>query len=227
MSDADALLAAVLADPDADLPRLVYADYLDETGDRARAEFIRVQLAVHRLADPPVGLVARERALLALHREEWLAPLKVRGEALFSSRTHGIFARGFVETAWMPARIFITKAGKLFAKAPVRELRVTQATVAELADLTADRLVSRLRALDLSDTRLGDPAARLLSARTVLAGLRTLRLRQCQLTDTGAGLLADAEFDWPLAELDVSLNPLTDDGLDGLRQRFGDAVRFE
>ena len=82
--------------------------------------------------------------------------------------------------------------------------------------------------LDLSDTRLGDAAARLLSVRPVLAGLRTLRLRQCQLTDTGAGLLADAEFDWPLTELDVSLNDsMSEDGLDVLRQRFGAAVKWD
>ncbi|MFO0847260.1 MAG: TIGR02996 domain-containing protein [Gemmataceae bacterium] len=223
----DALLAAVLAAPDDDLPRLVFADHLDEAGDPVRAEFVRVQVALHGRADPPVGLVARERTLLALHRESWLAPLKVRGEALFSPRTHGVFVRGFVGQVWMPAAVFIRKAGKLFARAPVQELRVTQATAAELADLTADPLVARLRALDLSDTRLGDPAARLLSVRPVLAGLRTLRLRQCQLTDTGAGLLADAEFDWPLAELDVSLNPLSADGLAALRKRFGAAVRWD
>lgn len=45
--DHDALLAAVVADPDADLPRLVYADYLEEAGDEAdaaRAEFIRLPM---------------------------------------------------------------------------------------------------------------------------------------------------------------------------------------
>ena len=47
--DHDALLAAVIADPDADLPRLVYADYLEEAGDEAdaaRAEFIRLQCGI-------------------------------------------------------------------------------------------------------------------------------------------------------------------------------------
>ena len=48
MSDADALLAAVLADPDADLPRLVYADWLEERGEAERAEFIRVQVELAR-----------------------------------------------------------------------------------------------------------------------------------------------------------------------------------
>jgi len=42
MTDTErSLLDAVLENPDDDLPRLVYADYLDEHGDPKRAEFIR------------------------------------------------------------------------------------------------------------------------------------------------------------------------------------------
>ena len=49
-----ALEAAVIADTENDLPRLVYADWLDEHGDPARAAFIRVQCALHdkNPADP-------------------------------------------------------------------------------------------------------------------------------------------------------------------------------
>jgi uncharacterized protein (TIGR02996 family) len=43
MSDEDALLAAIIAHPDEDTPRLVYADWLQEHGNPDRAEFIRVQ----------------------------------------------------------------------------------------------------------------------------------------------------------------------------------------
>ncbi len=38
-----ALLAAILAEPESDLPRLVYADWLDENGEPGRAELIRAQ----------------------------------------------------------------------------------------------------------------------------------------------------------------------------------------
>lgn len=41
-----ALLAAVCAAPDDDLPRLVCADWLDEHGESERAEFIRVQCRI-------------------------------------------------------------------------------------------------------------------------------------------------------------------------------------
>ena len=43
MTDRDALLASVLASPDDDAPRLVYADWLEEHGEPERAEFVRRQ----------------------------------------------------------------------------------------------------------------------------------------------------------------------------------------
>ena len=46
MTQHDALLAAVCAAPDDDLPRLVYADWCDENGQPERAEFIRVQVTI-------------------------------------------------------------------------------------------------------------------------------------------------------------------------------------
>jgi uncharacterized protein (TIGR02996 family) len=42
-TDRAAFLAAILDRPDDDLPRLVYADWLDEHGEPERAEFIRTQ----------------------------------------------------------------------------------------------------------------------------------------------------------------------------------------
>jgi uncharacterized protein (TIGR02996 family) len=48
MSDEPSLLAAILAQPDEDTHRLVYADWLDENGQPERAEFIRVQCALAR-----------------------------------------------------------------------------------------------------------------------------------------------------------------------------------
>src|SRR5262245_2593359 len=46
----EGFLAAIRAAPDDDTPRLVYADWLDEHGDPDRAEFIRVQVELARLA---------------------------------------------------------------------------------------------------------------------------------------------------------------------------------
>jgi len=48
MTERDAFLKAILADPDEDSHRLVYADWLTENGDADRGEFIRVQIELAR-----------------------------------------------------------------------------------------------------------------------------------------------------------------------------------
>ena len=63
MSDA-AFLDAILAHPDDDGPRLVYADWLDEQGQAARAEFIRVQCELARLGEADPRRLARELCLV-------------------------------------------------------------------------------------------------------------------------------------------------------------------
>lgn len=52
MTDGEALLAAILAQPAEDTPRLVYADWLQENGQPERAEFIRVQCKLARTPEP-------------------------------------------------------------------------------------------------------------------------------------------------------------------------------
>jgi uncharacterized protein (TIGR02996 family) len=47
--DERAFLAKIVAHPDDDLPRLVYADWLEEHGQPARAEFIRTEVRMHEL----------------------------------------------------------------------------------------------------------------------------------------------------------------------------------
>src|SRR5947208_8065654 len=88
-----AFLRLILADPDADGPRLVYADWLDEHGDPARAEFIRLQCRMAGLSssDPLFpDLFARESHLLDEHEDGWLGELR-------HSLVRWTFDRGFLE----------------------------------------------------------------------------------------------------------------------------------
>lgn len=84
MTTEEALLAAVWANPHDDLPRLVYADWLDETGDpakAARAEFIRVQCELARVGwwdDRTVPLCETEQRLLTDWRREWIPRQKLK-----------------------------------------------------------------------------------------------------------------------------------------------------
>jgi uncharacterized protein (TIGR02996 family) len=48
MSDHDALLRAICENPADDLPRLVYADWLEENGQPERAAFIRTEIDIYR-----------------------------------------------------------------------------------------------------------------------------------------------------------------------------------
>lgn len=119
MSDGDALFQAILAAPDDDAPRLVYADWLDEAGDPDRAEFVRVQCRLARLPfyepDHP-GLRDRAAELYVRHMAEWqfdwLPPRQV-------------FRRGFVEEVTLRADLFARHARALFEQTPLGAVHFT------------------------------------------------------------------------------------------------------
>jgi uncharacterized protein (TIGR02996 family) len=74
-AEEEAFLAAILQRPGDDLPRLVYADWLEERGD-PRADFLRAWHAVKTgLATPEEG--ARERELRGSLNQGWLAVVGV------------------------------------------------------------------------------------------------------------------------------------------------------
>ena len=68
-------IASIVAQPEGDTARLVYADWLDEHGQPERAEFIRVQCELTRRMEESARdaepLLAREAALLEQHGREW------------------------------------------------------------------------------------------------------------------------------------------------------------
>jgi uncharacterized protein (TIGR02996 family) len=87
IADDTPFLAAIRAAPDDDAPRLVYADWLDEHGQSARAEFIRVQCLLARRKS--AELRAREAELLARHHDAFAAHLAAPGLRF-------TFERGFI-----------------------------------------------------------------------------------------------------------------------------------
>lgn len=224
MHEGPALLAAVLAHPDDDTPRLIYADWLEENGCPERAEFIRIQIELARR--PNLTLQARESALLAAHAERWLAPLRTPDGPLFGE-AHGVFRRGFVETVWMTAGRFLERAGVLFAQTPVRELRVTRTSLEHFIRLIGSDGLLRLATLDLSDRKLGDEAVSLLAGSPQVRNLHVLRLRGCGFTHAGAIALVRSPFLSRLRTLDVSYNALGPAALAALRERFGEGLVAE
>lgn len=59
MTNDEAFLRAIVARPDDDIPRLIFADWLDDHGEAERAEFIRVQCALAKLPAANRQLQAR------------------------------------------------------------------------------------------------------------------------------------------------------------------------
>ncbi len=208
-----AFLEAILADPDDDSPRLIYADWLDERGDADRAEFIRVQCALHGAParDPRRPAWGdRQTALLAEHGAEWLGSLR----GLFYLWA---FRRGFLEEVTLKAQVFLDTAGSLFRMAPVRLVRLLKAVgvIERLADCPQLRRVS---ALHLTRCGIGDAGAAALARSLHLDGLDTLRLGENNIGDDGVEMLAASPHFAGLRVLNLSQNDIGNAGARALAE---------
>jgi len=141
-----ALLAAVLAAPDDDLPRLVLADWLDENGESARAELIRVQVGIAGLrgalctcdaGDGPGGydpdcpyelwgrLKHRAVEILRAHAGRWLADLPAAFRPVLFSPLSDTFRRGFISAVAGPGPDWVVQADAILAAHPVESVALT------------------------------------------------------------------------------------------------------
>ncbi|OWK46705.1 TIGR02996 domain-containing protein [Fimbriiglobus ruber] len=206
MTVAADFIVAIIDRPDDDLPRLVFADYLEEAGDIARAEFIRVQCELARLPvdHPDRGVVAdRERELLAAHKNEWKVP-GLRGKQEFR--------RGFVEVIKTTADWLLAAASQAFATTPVRELRVYNAGHDQIEALARLPGLERIEALDLSNGLGYGGALVAFFATARLTALRRLVMRNNILWPNVLEQLAAAPATRGLESLDLSGNPIGDAG---------------
>jgi uncharacterized protein (TIGR02996 family) len=203
----DPLLQAILADPDDDALRLVYADWLQERGDPA-GEFIHIQCVLARLpaSDPRRPLLeAREKQLLLGQTVAWNERL---GEL------QGIrweFERG------LPGAIkadsctaFRKHAPLLFSLAPIQ--RVTFRRLSGVKGLATCPYLVRVKALDLSGIPLYDRSVQILAASPHLGRLTELRLPHTQMGDAGAQALVASPHLGRLLRLILAFNQIGDAG---------------
>jgi uncharacterized protein (TIGR02996 family) len=136
VTDRDALLNAVLADPDDDLPRLVFADWLDEHGEPDRGEFVRVQVELSKWQaehpdcfDEPLPACSRCRRILALRsrerelfRGEWDEEL---GAFASTENPAPVWRRGFVASVALSAADAAAHLDAVLAAHPVIEVTLT------------------------------------------------------------------------------------------------------
>lgn len=92
MTDRELLLQGILDDPADDAPRLIYADWLEDHGETAHAELIRVQCA---LARPLKRGQKRIRSQLKCRETELLLLPELNPQGV--NRIYWKYRRGFVE----------------------------------------------------------------------------------------------------------------------------------
>jgi uncharacterized protein (TIGR02996 family) len=241
MSDkARSFLETILAYPDDDAPRLVFADWLEEEGDSSRAEFIRVQVERARLPDwdaRQVRLRLRERALLEEHRLKWTWEVPYLEGVTWEG-----FRRGFMaEATFASFAVLKEKASACWAAAPVeavtvrwprqeevgkgiapipglRELSITGQLVdhSDVVRLARLPLLSTLRALNVRNCNLGGEGFRRLVASPHLGSLTALRVPGNAVGSRAVRALFDAASLTSLAELD-----LAEAGSYGRTRRYG------
>jgi uncharacterized protein (TIGR02996 family) len=212
-ADRAALLRAVAAAPDDDTPRLVYADWLEEHGDPARGEFIRLQCRyADRLAAGPVPAdepdVVRARELWEAHGDRWRAELgTVRG-----LHWHA-FRRGF-PGVWAASATTLARMWKrVREKAPSELVYLLQLDVAGANRLAASDALSDIRDWEIG---LTEPVGSADPYRPIFASPRVGGLRRLQPW-TGAGddvaeLIAAFSYATGLEWLDLTRTNVTDRG---------------
>jgi uncharacterized protein (TIGR02996 family) len=201
MTDRQALLRAVAANPDEDTPRLMYADLLDELGgeaNAARARFIRLQIDLARC--PPSGWFAKSDRLCEVARlagefaTHWLGELPKWAAAQTRGQRFGAddFPRGFLDSLTVSPGTFAAQGDQLLDVAPIQRL-VAPGLLKRKAAQTFfhSPCLLRIRALALPDAD-ADLIASLVSASPVLSGLEELDLSGSGLTDRSAAVLARA-----------------------------------
>ncbi len=195
------LLAAILAAPDDDAPRLVYADFLLERGD-PRGEYIQLACAGR-------GSEAydRQRALLAKLQKAWLAPIRpfIRSWD---------WSRGFVRRIEAIGAKFVEGAETIFSTTPLLDATLTGLKPPTLEKLAQTPLGS-LRSLVLSQQRINPKTARVFES-PHLRGLVNLDLGSNPLGDAGVATLAGARHLGALRSLDLSYCRVGIDGLEAL-----------
>jgi uncharacterized protein (TIGR02996 family) len=237
-----ALLAAIVANPDEDTPRLVHADWLQEHDRPERAELIRAQIGLARSKGDTASSAqrnewnARVRELLQEHSREWRKELPI-----LPGVSWGSLARGMVESASLTVRKwdanFTARASAIFGHAPLRALHVHFNGWAHSPDGCAEMLrwdgLARFDELRLKARFYyvagEDPAppffARLWAHRWG-ARPRVLDLRECWITDGAVAPLLDRDNAELPALLVLSQSSLGGMMFTALRARFGDRIRF-
>ena len=241
-------LRAICQAPDDDAPRLVFADYLDETGDPDRATFIRrhIELARYLSAD---DLKQWKDELFRQHAVGWIAELP--GPASLWVERYMTNAARWAEAAdvrqfetwtdeppalkdWdrgFPAAVYVPGAGDDFLShieritefVPVRRVHLLDADHAgELVRTMAGLpFLRKLRELKLPAQPLPDDAVVALAGSPFATNLRFVALLAERMTDRAGRAFAESPYRGDVEVLHLLRTEFSDAVRARLRARFG------
>ena len=254
MNTGKASFQTILNEPDADEPRLVYADWLAENGESLRAEFIRLAVRIHQRGNGGVRVLCDPEGerYFDIERNQGQVWLKEMPE--FKGIRWWNYYRGFPTiqaTGWSALKKYAPKiwqlspceeldlytlsepAGRFFGASPwlekLRSLSFSwigrQGIPGFRAFLQAPRL-GHLLVLNLKSNGLGDEGAKLLAECPHLVNLRELVLECNDIGDVGARALAGTPHFPKLKELCLGRNPIKDKEVEReLKARWGKRYR--
>jgi uncharacterized protein (TIGR02996 family) len=178
----EALLAAILADPNDVEARIVYADWLLARGD-VRGEIIA--LAEHVRSEPEPELARRLTRLLDLHSRQLAG--EVANEA-----SDWTLERGFVVRVEMRAPAFARAGADIVARNPIETLELRPLDSEALKQLTDVEALRAIRVLRLASWTSHSPVLdiRPLSACPFLDSLRELDIRDVVLHEESGTTIA-------------------------------------
>jgi uncharacterized protein (TIGR02996 family) len=223
MNDGDALLAAIIANPDDDTPRLVYADWLQENGQPERAEFIRLQCPTSGASADNPATVARAFDLEERYSAKWLVGLPSSGGVNWT------FRRGFPEILHIAGEFLMERYEK-FSRIPWTRCLCISGVLDWVARDFANREWSdrwielRLRTYPLATDFT--PTITAISNCVQTCQLRLLQFSGFQLSPQGVVELSESPYLAELQELRLDGNPHSL-LLAPLRDRFGTRLVVE
>jgi uncharacterized protein (TIGR02996 family) len=205
MTQQDALCRAVCEHPDEDVPRLIFADHLEEHGDARRAAFIRKQVELARVPEhDPVLVECRRRnpdAIRGWSMAHTLPPLP----AGISWRRF-LFRRGFPWLASVTSLEELLQNGdRLFECAPIQALELSHecGTDANWNRFTEWPHLAKVTRLEFAHTRLSADAIRRLCRSPFSLQLRELIFDGHAIAADGLQVLAESQLFKRLRRLEV------------------------
>jgi uncharacterized protein (TIGR02996 family) len=193
-ADGKGLFAAICADPEDDISRLVYADWLDENGDEPRAEALRMSVERRRLPDwePRAWVLdARRDRLHERHRKDWDAELPKLVDGGWSTGQSGLVEHVRLDSP----RSLLEQEEVIFSTGPIGSLYVNLGLGDEpddAAPLASCPAMARVQTLALvgmvPHTALALPT---LAASPCFSNLRHLKREMCGDEDDFLEYLAD------------------------------------